>query len=61
MTLAHQLAEIDFAALTHLRCPRIPEVGIMRPHHHLWLLSPALKMKKQFVERLRHVGIANVP
>src|SRR5688500_5104766 len=39
IALANELANVQFAALSHLRCARVAEVRIVRPDHDAWLDS----------------------
>src|SRR5215207_6404498 len=53
--LARELADVQLAALTHLRRPRVAYVGVVRPDGDLRASAPPLEVRDERVERLGHV------
>ena len=58
---ARELADVQLAALAHLRRPRVAYVGVVRPDGYLRASAAALEVLDQLVERLGHVSVAQVP
>jgi hypothetical protein len=59
-TLAHQLANVHFTVMTHLRRARVAEMRIVRPNDCFRLPAP-IQMRNQIFDCLDHVPVAQIP
>jgi hypothetical protein len=59
--LAHELAEVELAALPHLGRACATEMGVVHPGDDLRADRPAVEELHQRSERLVHVPVAQVP
>ena len=57
--LARELPNIEFAALAHGSGASIAQVRIVRPDHNF--RAAAIEMREQFIQRLEHMLIAQIP
>ena len=58
---AYELADVELAALGHLRRPRIADVRVVGPHGDAGAPVLPIEVLDQRVERLGHVAVAQVP
>ena len=61
VALAHELADVQFAAVGHLGGARVAHVRVVRPHDHPGGAAVAVQVRDELVERVRHVPVALVP
>jgi hypothetical protein len=59
VALAHELADVDFAAASHLGRTGVSQMGVVRPYDHA--VGRAGNAFTQRAERLGHMAIAHVP
>jgi hypothetical protein len=61
VTLAHQLAQVQLTGRSHVRGPRVAQMGVVGPDHDLPGAGGAREVGRQGVQRLHHVAVAQVP
>src|SRR5438477_13110817 len=61
ITLAHQLADIEFAIVSHVSRARIAQVRVVLPDGHSRRFALGIPMLDELVERFRRIMLAYDP
>ena len=59
-TFAHELADVHFAVVAHLRRARVAEMRIVRPDNRFGLPA-SIEVGNQIFDCLDHVPVAQIP